>query len=409
VAVQRPTILQIIPRLDTGGAERTTVEMTEAIVTAGGRALVLTEGGRMAGQIAVAGGELVTFPAGDKNPIGIYRNARRLARLIEREGVDLVHARSRAPAWSAFLAAGRTRRPFVTTYHGAYGESGPLKRLYNSVMARGDVVIANSRYTAELIRARYRTLPERIRVIYRGIDEATFDPKSTSPARVAALRERWGVSPNDRIILHAARLTGWKGQSVVIAAAAELNRRKALANAIVILAGDAQGRATYLRGLEQQITAAGLGDRVRLVGHVDDVAAAFLASYVAVVASTEPEAFGRVAAEAQAMGCPVIATAIGAPPETVRAEPHVGGGEISGWLVPPGDVHALARQIGSALALTAEERSAIGGRARAHVLENFSLADMKSATLGVYDQLLGTSLGARFDGQKPPQCCNAGA
>jgi glycosyltransferase involved in cell wall biosynthesis len=116
-----------------------------------------------------------------------------------------------------------------------------------------------------------------------------------------------------------------------------------------------------------------------------------------------------VAAEAQAMGCPVIATAIGAPPETVRAEPHVGSDENTGWLVPPGDAHALARQIGSALALTAEERSAIGGRARAHVLENFSLADMKTATLGVYDQLLGTSLGARSNGQKRPQCCNAGA
>jgi glycosyltransferase involved in cell wall biosynthesis len=410
VAVQRPTILQIIPRLDTGGAERTTVEMTEAIVRAGGRALVLTEGGRMAGQIAAAGGELVTFPAGAKNPIGIYRNARRLARLIEREGVDLVHARSRAPAWSAMLAARRTRRAFVTTYHGAYAESGPLKRLYNSVMARGDVVIANSRYTAELIKARYGTPPERIRVIYRGIDEASFDPKSTSPARVAALRERWRVRADERVILHVARLTGWKGQSVVINAAAELDRQKGLANAVVILAGDAQGRATYLHGLEQQIAAAGLGDRVRLVGHVDDVAAAFLASHVAVVASTEPEAFGRAAAEAQAMGCPVIATAIGAPPETVRAEPQVEGGEITGWLVSPGDAHALARQIRSALALTAEERSAIGDRARAHVLENFSLADMKTATLRVYDQLLGTSLGAhQSDGQERPQRCNAGA
>jgi glycosyltransferase involved in cell wall biosynthesis len=409
VAMQRPTILQIIPRLDTGGAERTTVEMTDAIVTAGGRALVLTEGGRMAGQIDAAGGELVTFPAGAKNPIGIYRNAGCLARLIEREGVDLVHARSRAPAWSAFVAARRTRRPFVTTYHGAYAESGPLKRVYNSVMARGDVVIANSHYTAELVRARYGTPAERIRVIYRGIDEAAFNPESISPARVAALRERWRVRADDRVILHAARLTGWKGQSVVIEAAAQLSREKALANAVVILAGDSQGRTTYLHGLEQQITTLGLGDRVRLVGHVDDVPAAFLASHVAVVASTEPEAFGRVAAEAQAMGCPVIATAIGAPPETVRAEPHVGRGEITGWLIPPADAHALARQIGSALALTAEERSAIGGRARAHVLENFSLADMKNATLGVYDQLLGTSLGAQCDGQKRGQCCNAGA
>jgi glycosyltransferase involved in cell wall biosynthesis len=369
--------------------------MTEAVVTAGGRALVLTEGGRMAGQIAAAGGELVTFPAGTKNPIGIYWNARRLARLIEREGVDLVHARSRAPAWSALLAARTTERPFVTTYHGAYAESGPLKRVYNGVMARGDVVIANSRYTAGLIGARYGTPVERIRVIYRGVDEATFNPKSVSPVRVAALREHWRVTADERVILHAARLTGWKGQSVLIAAAAELHRRNALAKAVVILAGDAQGRAGYLHSLEQQITALGLDDRVRIVGHVDDVAAAFLASHVAVVASIEPEAFGRAAAEAQAMGCPVIATAIGAPPETVLAQPHVAPGEITGWLVPSGDVAALAHHIHAALALTAEERSAIAGRARAHVLRSFSLADMKEATLEIYDQLIGTCLGAR--------------
>jgi glycosyltransferase involved in cell wall biosynthesis len=407
--MKRPTILQIIPRLDTGGAERTTVEMTHAIVTAGGRALVLTEGGRMAEQIAEAGGELVPFPAGAKNPIGIYRNARRLARLIEREGVDLVHARSRAPAWSALLAARTTERPFVTTYHGAYAENGPLKRVYNSVMARGDVVIANSHYTSQLVRARYGIPVERIRVVYRGIDEMTFNPESVSPVRVAALRERWRVTADERVILHAARLTGWKGQSVLIAAAAELHRQNALAKAVIILAGDAQGRTGYLHSLERQITALGLSDRVRLVGHLEDVAAGFFASHVAVVASTGPEAFGRAAAEAQAMGCPVIATAIGAPPETVRAEPYVAPGEITGWLVPPGDAPALANRITAALALTAEERSAIAGRARAHVLQNFSLTDMKDATLEVYDQLIGTRLSARSDRQKRPHACNLGA
>ena len=210
-------------------------------------------------------------------------------------------------------------------------------------------------------------------------------------------------------MLHAARLTGWKGQSVLIAAAAELNRRDALAKTVVILAGDAQGRTGYVQGLELQIAALGLGDRVRLVGHVEDIPAAFLASHVAVVASTEPEAFGRAAAEAEAMGCPVIATAIGAPPETVRAEPYVGPGEFTGWLVPPGDAPALVRQLGLALALTADERSAIGGRARAHVLRNFSLAGMKGATLEVYDQLLGTGLSARSGVRQGAPRCNAGA
>ena len=409
MAVKRPTILQIIPRLDTGGAERTAVEIASAIVTAGGRALVLTEGGRMAAQVAEAGGELVPFPAGTKNPIGLYRNARRLTRLIEEEGVDLVHARSRAPAWSALLAARTAQRPFVTTYHGAYAESGRLKRFYNSVMARGDAVIANSHYTAELIRTRYGTPPDRIRVVYRGIDEGAFNPQFVSPARIAALRERWRVAADERVILHAARLTGWKGQSIVIAAAAELNRRNLLGTAVIILAGDAQGRTSYVQSLEQQITRLELSDRVRLVGHIDDIPAAFLAAHVAVVASTEPEAFGRAAAEAQAMGCPVIATAIGAPPETVRAEPSVPPEETTGWLVPPGDAAALADRIHTAMALTADERRAIAGRARAHVLRNFSLADMKDATLAVYDQLIGTGLSAQSSRQERPHSCDAGA
>jgi glycosyltransferase involved in cell wall biosynthesis len=164
-----------------------------------------------------------------------------------------------------------------------------------------------------------------------------------------------------------------------------------------------------VQSLEQQITALGLRDRVRLVGHVDDVAAAFLAAHVAVVASTEPEAFGRAAAEAQAMGCPVIATAIGAPPETVRAEPHVSPGETTGWLAPAGDAAVLADRIRTALALTDDERSAIAGRARAHVLRNFSLADMQGTTLAIYDQLIGSSLSARCSGEVRPPSCDAGA
>jgi glycosyltransferase involved in cell wall biosynthesis len=226
---------------------------------------------------------------------------------------------------------------------------------------------------------------------------------------VAALRERWRVAADERVILHAARLTGWKGQRVVIAAAAELNRQKALDKAVVILAGDAQGRTSYVRGLEEQIVALGLGNRVRIVGHIDDIAAAYLASHVAVVASTEPEAFGRAAVEAQAMGCPVIATAIGAPPETVLAQPRVAPREITGWLVPPGEASALAHHIQAALALTAEDRSAIARRARAHALGSFSLTEMKEATLEIYDQLIGSGLSARSDGQERPHPCNVGA
>jgi glycosyltransferase involved in cell wall biosynthesis len=401
VAPGRPTILQIIPRLDTGGAELATIEITEALVAAGARALVATEGGRMADRVAAAGGELVAFPAAAKNPVRIAANAVKLSRLIEREGVDLVHARSRAPAWSALLAARRTRRPFVTTYHGAYVENGPAKRLYNSVMAKGDVVIANSRYTAELIRARYGTAPERIAVIPRGVDLDRFQPERIAPARVAGLRQRWGVTEGVPVILQAARLTRWKGQAVLIAATAELRRQGRLGDAVVILAGDPQGRDDYAASLGRQAEASGVAGRVRLVGHVEDMAAAYAAAHIAVVASTEPEAFGRAAAEALAMGCPVIATDLGAMPESVLAEPTAAPSEITGWLVPPGDSKALAIALDDALQLGPAARSAIGARARADAHRRFAVSAMQRRTLAVYDRLLGTGLAGLDPSPKP--------
>lgn len=390
----RPTILQIIPRLDTGGAELSAIEIAQAIVSGGGRAIVATEGGRMADRVTAAGGELVIMAAGTKNPLRMLANAVKLRRMIKAENVDLIHARSRAPAWSALLAAQWTRIPFVTTYHGAYSEKGRLKNLYNSVMARADVVIANSNYTRQLIQGRYGTVPTRIRVIHRGVDEANFDPARVAPERRDALRERFGVAPGQRIILQAARLTSWKGQAVLIDAAALLHQAGKLDDAVVVLAGDAQGRDTYASELAARITRAGLERQVRLVGHVDDIPAALCLAHVAVIASTEPEAFGRSVTEAGAMGCPAIATNIGAPPETVLAPPLTPPDETTGWLVPPADVQALAARLAEALALPESDRRDMGARARAHVLRHFSLSAMKAATLAVYDEILATRLGA---------------
>jgi glycosyltransferase involved in cell wall biosynthesis len=393
----RPTILQILPRLDAGGAELSAVEITEALVRAGGRALLLAEpGGRLIARVTATGGELIPFPAATKNPIRMLVNAQGIARLVRAEGIDLVHARSRAPAWSALLGARSARVPLVTTYHGAYSERNTAKRLYNSVMARGDIVIANSAYTADLIAARYATPRRRISVIHRGVDIGRFDPARIDAGRVARLRADWGVNERTPIVLQMARLTSWKGQSVLIEAAARLQAAGQLQGAVVVLAGDAQGRDGYVHGLRGQVAQAQLGSSVRIVGHVEDVAAAFLAAHVAVLASTAPEAFGRAAIEAAAMGCPVIATAIGAPPETVLSQPTVGEGAATGWLVPPGDAAGLAERLAVALALPAEARAAMGGRGRAHVLAHFTVEAMQGRTLAIYDRLLGTALERRF-------------
>jgi len=388
------TILQAVPRLETGGSEQATVEITEALTRAGARALVATEGGRLATAVTDAGGAIVTLPMASKNPVTMLANARRLAKLIEDRNISLIHARSRAPAWSAFLAARWTKRPFVTTYHGAYSSRVPLKTFYSGVMARGDRVIANSRYTAALIAARHHVPMARMRVIYRGIDLSRFAPDAVAQDRLDRLRGAWGLETGQPVVLHAARLTSWKGQPYVIEAAQRLRAAHGLGEAVFILAGDAQGREAYRQDLQNRIEAAGLGDCVRLVDHCDDMPAALALAHVALVASTGAETFGRTSIESQAMGCPVIVTDIGAAPENVI--PAGSTAEFTGWVVPAADCTALANAIGVALALSPAERAALGARARDHVTAQFALEKMQRATLAVYDELLGSDLAARL-------------
>ena len=393
------TILQVVPRLDTGGSEQATVEIAEALTRAGARALVATEGGRMATAIIQAGGEVIELPVASKNPLTILANVRRLKRLIEDRRVDLVHARSRAPAWSAFFAARATGRPFVTTYHGAYSSVLPLKGVYNSVMGRGDRVIANSLYTARLIASRHNVAENRIRVIYRGVDGATFDPLVVPPGPVAKLRESWGVAPGKKIALQAARLTKLKGHRQSIEAAAHLNRQGLLDDAVVIFAGDGHAKEAYQQELIELIARHGLEQKVRLVGHCGDIPAAFLAAHVALIPSFVPETFGRTSIEAQAMGCPVIISNLGALPETVIS-PEQDPARFTGWVIPAQNADALARALRVALALTPAERAEIGGRASARASVNFTLAQMQAKTLAVYDELLGTHLAELY--KHPP-------
>jgi glycosyltransferase involved in cell wall biosynthesis len=353
------------------------------LVRAGARALVASEGGRLASELQAIGGLLLPFPAATKNPFAMFFNARRLARLVIAERVDLVHARSRAPAWVSLGACGIAERPLVTTYHGAYSGGSSLKLLYNSVMARGDVVIANSQYTAGIIARLYPNARERLRVIPRGTDMRRFSPGAVERARVARLREDWGVAPHERIVLVAARLTAWKGQTVLIEAA-RLLRERGLEDIRYILAGDAQGRDGYVKELDAAIAASGLGGVVTRVGHCADMPAALMAASVLAAPSTSPEAFGRVAVEAQAMGAMVVVSDLGAVPETVLAPPQAAPESRTGWRVPAGDPSALAETLMTVLSLGATAREAIARRARAHVESQFSLEKMTGETLMAY-------------------------
>ncbi|HET8996704.1 MAG TPA: glycosyltransferase family 4 protein [Acetobacteraceae bacterium] len=371
----RPVVLQVLPSLVTGGVERGTVEITQAVAQADGVALVASAGGPMVGAVQRAGGRHITLPLHRKDPLSLWRNAARLAALIRAERVSLVHARSRAPAWSAWLACRRTGAHFVTTYHGTYTETLPLKRQYNAIMARGEVVIAASRFIAELIVARHSVYPTRIRVIPRGVDPNVFNPDSVSAERLVRLERAWRLPEGAPVIMLPGRLTGWKGQGVLIDALAQLERKDVWG----VLVGADQGRRRYAMSLMRQAERLGVADRLRLVGQCDDMPAALMLADVVVHASTQAEAFGRVVIEAQAMARPVIAADLGGPVETVQHG-------VTGWRVPPGDPAALAAAIQHVLTLPPGERQAMGARARAGVP---TVQAMQDATLQVYEAVLG--------------------
>ncbi|MDR3499792.1 MAG: glycosyltransferase family 4 protein [Parvibaculum sp.] len=393
--LKRPTILQIVPTLDIGGAERTTVDIARAIVAAGGRAIVASSGGNLVDELRGAGAEHVVMPARSKNPLVMAANIRRFQRLIEREHVDLVHARSRAPAWSALAAARLAGRPFVTTYHSRVHEGPALKVFYNSVMARSDAVIANSGYTARLIRKVHAPHEARLFTVPRGIDVARFDPSAVSRARRDALRSQWRIEGESRtIFILPARLTRWKGHEVAIAAAAAL-RAAGRDDFLILFVGDAQGRDSYAASLDAAISEKGLDRFVRLAGHCADMPAAYALADAVIAPSIEPEPFGRTAVEAEAMSRPVIVSDAGGQHETVLTPEAVGEGRATGFAVEPGDAGGLAAAMAKVLDLSPEARAAMGARGRAHAVEHFSLDEMARATLAIYAALIRGAASAR--------------
>lgn len=375
---QRPiTVLQVLPRLQGGGVERTTVDVAAALVAAGCRAIVVSAGGAMQHELTRVGAEHVTLPVDSKSPWRIWRNAAKLAELIGAEQVDLVHARSRAPAWSAYLAARRTARPFVTTVAGIHKAGNRLKRLYNSVMTRGDLVIANSHYTADHVRSTYGVVEARLRVIPRGVNLDIFDPAAVSPERIIQLAQAWRLDTGAPVVMLPARITRLKGHAHLIEAMATLARP---GTQCLMIGGDG-GKEDLRRELEAKATRLGVGGIVRFVGECRDMAAAYMLSDVIVSASVEPESFGRTLVEAAAMGRVVVATDHGGARETVI------DGE-TGWLVPPADELELANAIRRALTLPAAARAAMGARAQARARSLYAKSTMTAATLAVYNELL---------------------
>ncbi len=375
------TLLQVVPELDTGGAEQSTIDVAQAVVRAGGQALVATRGGRMTARLQADGGRLAQMPVQTKNPLVMLGNAARLVTLIRQEKVSLIHARSRAPAFAALWAAHITRTPFVATYHGIYQARSGLKRWYNAVMTRGDLVIANSDYTRDHLLAEHGIDAAKVVTIPRGVDLSRFDPAYVPPSRVEALRLAWGLTADGRVrLLLPGRLTRIKGHLTIVEAAARL-AAEGRDDFQILFAGDDQGRVGYAAEVEAAINAAGLNDRVRIVGHCDDMPAAYLLCDLAILPTTVPESFGRAAVEPQVMGRPVIAADHGGVTETV-----VDG--VTGWLVPPGDAGAWAAAIGRAIDLGPGKRAEVGHAGQKRARQLYSAEAMCDATLAAYGRVL---------------------
>ncbi len=375
--MKKPVIMQVIPELGAGGAEQGCIDVAETLVKSGARAIIVSNGGHRVSELSRFGAEHIDMPVHSKNPLTIMRNAARLKRIIKKEEVSIVHARSRAPAWSCIKACRGTKTHFMTTCHAPYNFNGDVKKKYNSVMAQGERVIAISHYVADYLRKYYAVGDDRLRIIPRGIQIEKFHPKMLGPKTMIDLLKLWRIPEGGRIILMPGRLTRWKGHHVLIEAIS-LVRDKDI---YCVMIGSDQGRREYRRELETLITSKNLGERVRTIDHCDDMPAAYMMADIVVSASIDPEGFGRVPVEAQAMGCPIIATNHGGARETIIP------GE-TGYLVRPGSAKELAQAIEKVLAMSPKDRAIMSTKGMANAAHHFSKELMMERTLDVYEELL---------------------
>ena len=372
-----PTVMQVLPALVTGGVEQGTVDIAAAIVEGGGRSIVVSAGGPMVQELKRSGVEHFLLPVNSKNPLTMRKNVYHLSKIAEDRQVDIIHARSRAPAWSAWRAALKTKKYFVTTFHGTYGHGNWFKRRYNEVMTKGDRIIAISNFIAGHILKIYGIPSSTIRVIPRGIDTNKFSPNNVSQERRIKLASEWRLPDDKPIIILPGRLTRWKGHKVFIEAIKKIGRK----DIQCLIVGSDQDRENYRRELERQIENSGMQDIIHVVGHCNDMPAAYMLTDIVISASTDPEAFGRIMVEGQALGRLVIGTNHGGSTETV-----IDG--QTGWLVKPNDPNSLTEKLNFALNLTDVQRDNITKKASQHILNNFSNQLMCTKTLEVYNELI---------------------
>ena len=375
---KEPVILQVLPELDQGGVEVGTIQIAEFLKEKGIKNFVASQGGRFAYNLKKANVKHFTLPLKTKNIFKMWLNSYKLEKIIKENGITIVHARSRAPAWSAYWAAKRAGVKFLTTFHGTYG-LGPLgiKKAYNKIMTNGSLVIAISTHIKQHILQNYRVDESKLRLIHRCVDVEKFAPDKVTSERIIKMAKEHNIPEDKPIILLWGRLTRWKGQILLIEALAKLKSK----NFHCILGGDDQGRKYYTDEIKALIKQHKMNGQFTFIRHTDDMPALMMISSIVLSTSLEPEAFGRIAIEGQAMGKIVLASNIGGSLDSIK------DGK-SGRLFKSGDAEALAEALEWALNLKGKEKESLSENAIKNAREDFTKELMCDRTLQVYRELL---------------------
>jgi glycosyltransferase involved in cell wall biosynthesis len=379
--LNRGCVLQLVPGNDVSPSLRAAIDIAGALSAVGARALVACTD-RLKGELQAKGGIFLPLPSGSKNPLTMALSVRRLARLIEAERVDIVHVRSPALGWIAYGATRLTKTPLVTCFGPGYEGRNEITARYYSVLARGDLVLAESNFAAGLAAKHFPQKAGKIRVIPRGIDCQVFAPSAVAPARVEEVRRQWKVAPHEQVVLVPPAICPDSGHSVLIEAA-RLLTRSGLSGVKFILSSSKRETPVCGHAIDRAIAREGLQGIAYRASYCD-MPAALLAATIAVIPATSPRAVEEGAVQAQAMGTPAIAANLGAVPEIILAPPVVPESSRTGYLVPPGDAAALALAIANVLMLGPTACSRLASRAIAHVECHYSLARMCAEILKAY-------------------------
>ena len=377
-------VLQVIPKLGYGGAETGCYDLAHYLTENNCSSFIVTSGGELVKFIDQKKVKLIKLPVHSKNPILILFNSIALIFIILFHNISIVHARSRAPAWSCLIATKITRVKFVTTFHGTYNFKNSIKKFYNSIMVRSNLVIAGSNFIFSHIKenySKYLDLKKKFLVIFRGINVDYFDPSTTLENEENDLRLKWGLTQDKKIILMPGRLTAWKGQELFIEALNLVNKELGYLPFYAVILGNDQGRDVYTKKIKRLAEQHRLISQLKFIKHCDNMPLAYKVSNLVVSASTEPEAFGRVAIEAQSMEKPIIASDIGGSKETIS-------NNVSGFLFESNNSISLGKKIIEVLNLDESRLKLMGIEGRKNVIKKFNVEKMCFSTYSEYKKLL---------------------